>query len=270
VARSPEDARRLAEGAAAGVPRASIRPGAPTDEIGAQRVGEAKRADPVGGRPQPGHHAGSEVRTRGEAGARIDPSDDGPAADEISRLEGDKGRLFLDLLGERLAFERTSVRLYEALMVKLESADNYPGRPTQDELVRLRDQELAHFHLLTGAIERLGGDPTQVTPSADVSATTTAGALEALGDPRTSLLLSLKVMVGMELVDKDAWETLQDLAERFGLAATARVFQRSADKEEEQLAVVRTWLARCLEAEAGIEREVPPEPAPTPAPPSAP
>ena len=179
--------------------------------------------------------------------------------EQRAHIEGDQGTVLLDLLGERLAFERTAMGLYEALLTKLEAAQRSPGRPARAEVALLREQELAHFQLLGGAIERLGGDPTALTPSADIGGIVSKGLLQAITDPRTTFTQALRIMVSVELMDKDAWETLVDLAERIGLPDLAAELLHAGDREEEQLAVVRTWLRRALEAEAGFAREAPPD-----------
>src|SRR4051812_41217222 len=51
----------------------------------------------------------------------------GMATTVLSTLKGDKPSLFLDKLGERLAFERTGVRLYQALIVKCSVAATEQG-----------------------------------------------------------------------------------------------------------------------------------------------
>ncbi|HEX6414854.1 MAG TPA: ferritin Dps family protein, partial [Burkholderiales bacterium] len=71
-------------------------------------------------------------------------------------------RVLMDKLGERLAFERSGTRLYDALMVKC-AADKSSGVPAK-ELKHIRDEEAMHFALVGAAIEELGGDPTAQTP----------------------------------------------------------------------------------------------------------
>jgi rubrerythrin len=173
------------------------------------------------------------------------------------------GAVLLDLLGERLCFERTATRLYESLLCKLAAAAPLPGGPGRDELMELRDQELAHFHLLTDVIEQLGGDPTALTPSADVMTMAAGGLLAAVNDPRVSLEGGLKLALMAELADEEGWETLADLAEQMGHDDAAASFQQAIEEEEEHLARLRTWLSRALEDEAGLERELP-EAAPPP------
>src|SRR5207237_855711 len=108
----------------------------------------------------------------------------GVAKVAIGAAKGEHPTVFLDLLGERLAFERTGVRLYEALLVKCQAADPRPGGPDRADLERIRDDELRHFGLVKEALEDLGADPTVMTPSADVAAVAAMGWVQAVSDPR--------------------------------------------------------------------------------------
>jgi len=160
--------------------------------------------------------------------------------------------VFLDLLGERLAFERTGARLYEALLVKLEAASEHAERPTRDELERIRDEEVQHFAVLEEAVEELGGDPTALTPSADITAVAGAGWVQVLADPRCTLNEGLKVILAAELADNDGWLTLADLAARLGHEDLAERFRRALADEEDHLARVRAWVLLSVEAQAGL------------------
>src|SRR3954447_8119657 len=82
----------------AGMP-ASMTPATPGDDsaLAAMRSSYIASAEPLGSVPVPGTIKG--VITTG-----------------VSMLTGNQPQLFLDKLGERLAFERTGTRLYDALI----------------------------------------------------------------------------------------------------------------------------------------------------------
>src|SRR5579863_35600 len=65
----------------------------------------------------------------------------------------------IDLLGERLAFERDSVRLYDALIGKLEASNDERGLILLDELRVQRDEEREHEEWLASQMVLLGADP---------------------------------------------------------------------------------------------------------------
>jgi len=70
----------------------------------------------------------------------------GSEADPVGTLPQAEGPLMLlmDKLGERLAFERSGTRLYDALMVKCKAAG---AKIPAKELQHIRDEEAMHFAL---------------------------------------------------------------------------------------------------------------------------
>ena len=149
----------------------------------------------------------------------------------------------MDKLGERLAFERTGTRLYEVLVSKHEAFGSFAGGPSRDDLEHIRQEEFEHYTLLQSVITQLGGDPTAVTPSADLHATAAHGIQMVLVDPRTTLLQSLEAILLAELADNACWEALIALAQQAGEAALVEPFERALTAEQEHLQKVRAWLA---------------------------
>lgn len=168
----------------------------------------------------------------------------------FAALEGNRPMSVIDKLGERLAFERSGARLYEALLSKYDAFGSWDGGPTREELQRIGEDELVHFHLVRWAILKLGGDPTMVTPAADIIDTTCSGMRVVLGDPRADLRQSLAAIHVTELADNDAWPVLialvgpvdQEIAQRFEEALTA---------EARHLSAVRSWLIAATGVAAG-------------------
>lgn len=149
----------------------------------------------------------------------------------------------LDKLGARLAFERNGTRLYEGLLSKLDASGSFSGGPSREDLLELRNEEEEHFRMLEEAIEELGGDPTAVTPCANLELTAGVGILQVISDPRTSLLESLEAMIVAELADNECWETLVDLAAAQELDALADRCRRALEDEDDHLRRVREWIA---------------------------
>lgn len=195
----------------------------------------------------------------------------------MARLKGGNPGVLMDKVGERLAFERTGVRLYEALLAKHEAASRTAGdvlppaaavqevaqaqglavlAPVQGEspaqtLLRIRSEELEHFQLLREAMEQLGGDPTAQTPCADVTGIASMGILQVLADPRTTLAQCLNAMLTIELTDNAGWELLIQLAEQAGESELAGRFLGALAQEQEHLVIVKGWLASLLAEGAG-------------------
>jgi rubrerythrin len=170
----------------------------------------------------------------------------GALAVGVMALKGDSPQILLDKLGERLAFERTGTRLYDALITKCEVMLDGQISMAVEDLAAIRADEARHFLLLKDAIETLGGDPTSQTPSADIVGVESIGLVQVLNDPRTSLAQSLHAIVTAELSDKAGWETLIALADEHELAEMVNDFTLALNEEREHLALVQTWYEEAL------------------------
>lgn len=159
-------------------------------------------------------------------------------------LTGNKATVFLDKLAERLAFERTGTRLYDALLAKFDvTGATFDDGPTRADLERFRAEELKHFHLVREAIETLGADPTAMTPSADIVAVEGSGLLKVIGDARTTFPQSLHAILVAELADKAGWELLIQLGRELGQDAIVQPFTAADAEEAHHLITVRRWVA---------------------------
>jgi rubrerythrin len=219
IATSPADAQELIELAG------QIPPSAEGSEQDAARVRTdfASGAGAVGSVPPP-------VSVKGvvTAAARI--------------IMGKAPALLLDKLGERLAFERSGTRLYEALLAKLDASGTFEGGPSREELEVFRDEELRHFEMLRDAIEELGADPTAQTPGADLAGVAATGPLQIIVDPRTSLPQSLEALLIAELTDNDSWRLLIEIATIQDQQEMAAEFRVAEQEEQHHLESCRRWL----------------------------
>src|SRR3954447_13923059 len=91
----------------------------------------------------------------------------GAAKSTIEALTGKRAQVFMDKLGERLAFERSGTRLYQAFLTKCQAPHGGPDVLDIDKLKHFCAEEAQHFALVADCIESLGGDPTAQTPCAD-------------------------------------------------------------------------------------------------------
>lgn len=163
---------------------------------------------------------------------------------------GRRPQVLIDKLGERLAFERSGVRLYDALIAKCE-AD--PGAVRAGELDRLRHfrmEEAQHFTLLAEALESIGADATAQTPCADMVGVEGMGMMQVLTDPRSSVPQCLHVMLDAELVDNAGWELLITLARQTGHPELADRFAQALAQENEHLVEMRLLYETTVLAEA--------------------
>jgi hypothetical protein len=235
--RSPAAVRAMTEAADALTPFDGI----DTSDMEAHKLAFIAAADAVGSVPVPAT-AGGVLKAA------------------VSKLVGGQPTTLLDKLGERLAYERAGVRLYDALIVKHRAAQQAEGdvlppartllageapASTEDPdetLARIRAEEFEHFNLLCEAITDLGGDPTAQTPCADVTAVASSGFIQVLNDPRTTLAQCLNAMLAVELADNAGWELLASLADQAGQSDLAGRFLGALGQEQEHLTIIKAWL----------------------------
>ena len=195
----------------------------------------------------------------------------------VSKLKGGHPSVFMDKLGERIAFERGGTRLYEALIAKYEATSQrigqtlpnvqevqemarqeglafvspVPGETPAQTLLRIRNEEREHFQMLCQSMTELGGDPTAQTPCADVISTASMGLIQVVTDPRTTLAQSLNAILTAELTDNAGWELLIQLAEQAGEAELAGRFLGALTQEQEHLVTIKGWLVAIVADGAG-------------------
>ena len=165
----------------------------------------------------------------------------GIAKTGMKMVAGNRPQVVLDKLGERLAFERNGVRLYDALITKFMATQDVPGSVTLDQLNHHRVEEAEHMALVKECIEQLGGDPTVQTPCADVAAVEGSGLMQVITDPRTTFMQSLHAILVAELADNAAWEELIEMARHMGHEDMVARFEEAAAHEQEHLENVKQW-----------------------------
>lgn len=229
---SPIDSKEAIEGAKAGLPSSS------GSEAGIIEVRAlyARESEGMGTVPVPATFKGLFTSAKG-------------------LLQGNKPTVFIDKLGERLGFERTGVRLYEAALGKFDLHGPWAGGPSRDQLEKILGDELSHFVLIREALEKLGADPTALTPSANLSSVASMGIAQVLQDPRTNLVQCLEALLVAELTDNSGWELLIELAQGLGQVEFVEQFEQALGVEAEHLMLVRRWLIAGVTGEAGVREE---------------
>jgi rubrerythrin len=164
----------------------------------------------------------------------------------MTALRGESPTQLIDKLGARCAYERSGVRLYEAVLAKFDISGSFAGGPARTDLEQILAEELSHFRMLTGLLTDLGADPTVMTPSADLEATMTQGILGVLVDPRTTLAQCLEALLAIELIDNDSWTQLEAVAREAGLTELVESCTVALSEEQVHLARVRAWMTASL------------------------
>jgi len=160
---------------------------------------------------------------------------------------------FLDKLGERLAFERTGTRLFDAIIAKHAAGDSPVGAADAMTLQSFRDQERRHFDLVWESLVTLGADPTCETPAADLAGVKAKGLIAAVTDPRATFCQALDAVLVAELADNDGWRMLIDLADGMGQSGMVERFQAALAEEDIHLETIRRWVTELVREEAGLE-----------------
>ncbi len=158
----------------------------------------------------------------------------------MAALTGKEPQLLLDKLGERLAFERTGTRLYDALIDKVDALEN-AGKSSVPLpiLIQIRGEEAQHFALVARAIQRMGGDPTVQTPCADLAGIEAMGLLQAISDPRTTVSQALHAILVAEMTDNNGWEMLIALARLQNEDQMADEFSAALANERDHLRFIQ-------------------------------
>ncbi|MBD7976403.1 MULTISPECIES: ferritin-like domain-containing protein [Pseudomonas] len=219
---SPKDTERLMEAVE------QILPDVPGDDalLATERVKRNEEAERIGSVPIPGSAKGMLKST-------------------FDMIKGKSPELLVDKLGERLAFERSGVRLYDAMIAKVK-AMNVVGSDLVSVLQHIRDEEFEHMLLVEDAIKTLGADPTAQTPCADVAAVKSMGLMQVLTDPRTNVAQGLGALLTAELEDNAAWELLIELAEAGGHPNIAKSFEKAKTQEDDHLLKIKSMVRRDL------------------------
>ncbi|MEW5849960.1 MAG: ferritin-like domain-containing protein [Myxococcota bacterium] len=176
----------------------------------------------------------------------------GAATAAMEMLKGHRPEVLLDKLSERLAFERTAVRLYDALIQKCLAVSPHADIPPLEELRAFRDEEARHLELVAAAVRGLGADPTTVSPCADTAAVSAMGVVQVLSDPRTTVAQCLQALLTAEAADNDGWLLLIKLADVLGLEDLVEQFQGALHHEDKHLEHVRLWLSEMVINEAMV------------------
>jgi hypothetical protein len=105
------------------------------------------------------------------------------------------------------------------------------------------------MRMLEQCVLDFGGDPTMVSPAADVGATMTAGVLKVVADPRTTISQCLEAILAAELIDNDCWGVLTSMAKQQGLDEVVADFEEALLEEQEHLKNARQWILMDASAE---------------------
>jgi hypothetical protein len=161
----------------------------------------------------------------------------------ITEVHQHNTELLLRKLGQRLAFERASVRLYEALIFKCLAVQKGKKKVVSlDQLRQFRDEEVEHSLLVKKAIETLGFDPDEWIPDMDSTLLSTLQMPRVFSKKNTSILQCLESVQIFATNDNAEWHTLHELFTNMGLQDLADEFNQALEEDSRQLVTLSRWI----------------------------
>jgi hypothetical protein len=167
----------------------------------------------------------------------------------------------IDLLHERLTFERTSVKLYDRVLSLMATSKDPQVRGMLDTMQAYRDEEAEHQAWLEEQIQALGGDVNAETELSLLVAEESRGIEQVILRKDVELHHLFHALMAAELVDNAGWDLLAALAEEADDDDALDAFTLRQAEEEDHLEYLRQTMARYAESRVlGEELQLPTEP----------
>lgn len=156
----------------------------------------------------------------------------------MEKLAGKNAARLIDLLNERLTFERNGVKLYDAVLQRVRASPEPRLQAILGQLEKQRGDEKEHEEWLEEQIRALGGDAHAATEHARLVTSESEGIDKVvLGDP--AVPHELHALLVAELADNAGWDLLVQLASEFHDHGAKREFKKRLHAEEKHLLFVR-------------------------------
>ncbi len=165
--------------------------------------------------------------------------------------------LVVDLLTERLDFERTGVAIYEAVLRRIRASDDALVTRAAEKLAKIRYEEDEHANWLHDELHRLGARVDAQTPRSRLSGVESEGVIRIVLDPTRPIDHVFHAILVAELADHAGWNTLLNLAAEVQDDGAQERFREFIDHENEHLHTIRTIaLALARRELTGIDTDV--------------
>ena len=200
-------------------------------------------ADGTGGY-EAAHRAGGPASSRSKTDAKVCSFVGAGLA-----LTADELGAFLLKVGERLYFEKTILKGYDALISKCElfSADLLPAELDIIDLVEIRSQKHRFVKLLASTLEGLGGEGLSERPPSGSLLLAITGVCRAIEDVTAGIEQSLECLLIAELADDEGWDLLICDCDDLGLAGLSASLDSVQEISESHTEMVREWIHLCRE-----------------------
>jgi rubrerythrin len=158
-------------------------------------------------------------------------------------IQYDRERV-IDLLCERLAFERSGVKLYDRVLEVMLASTDAEIHAMSSTLEEHRAEELEHEAWLEAQIRALGGDAAAQCDGAQLATREVAGLEEVAAHDGGDLRHLLHALLAAEAMDETGWKLLVELAQDADDREARREFTRRHHHEAEHLAFTRHLVER--------------------------
>jgi bacterioferritin (cytochrome b1) len=148
----------------------------------------------------------------------------------------------IDVLNERLTFERAGVKLYDRVLEVMRTGGEGAARMLP-EMEQHRSEEKEHEEWLEAQIRSLGGDAHAETDKSRLVTRESKG-IEEVVMSDAELPHLLHALLAAELVDNAGWDLLVQLADEAGDRDAKREFKKRLHEEEDHLLFVRKAVER--------------------------
>jgi bacterioferritin (cytochrome b1) len=159
--------------------------------------------------------------------------------DELATKNREK---VIDLLTERLAFERSGVKLYDAIIRKMEQSPE----PAISEMLDQMREHRADEKGLEEQIRSLGGDAHAETELSRLVTRESVG-IEDVVEHDPELPHLFHALLAAELVDNAGWDLLAAIADEANDKDARKAFKKRLHEEEEHLVFCRRAVEKLTE-----------------------
>jgi len=166
----------------------------------------------------------------------------------MGKLQDNNLDPLIDLMTERLTFERAGVKLYDKILDALEQADGR-FRGMLPKMQQFRDEEKDHEEWLEEKIRALGGDAHGRTPKAELTEAESEGIGKVVLEEEHEVPELFHALLAAELVDNAGWTLLVELADQADDSEARREFEKRMREEEDHLMFVREAVSGFLRHE---------------------
>ncbi len=149
----------------------------------------------------------------------------------------------IDLLTERLTFERTGVELYDKVIDELRAAGDPEAKTMLGKMQEFRNEEKEHEEWLEEQIRDLGGDAHGKTEMSSLVERESMGIADVVMKDH-DIPHALHALLTAELSDNAGWELLVQLALEADDEDARRAFGRRLHEEEDHLDYLRRAVER--------------------------